>query len=393
MRQRRVLVPDATNRPALTVIRSLGRQGCELFAGSPTTWSLGSASRYASAVVIHPNPSSDPRGFVEALVEPLVLHDIGVIMPAADVTASALLEYRGLLPPSVQLVLPPERSLALAHDKIELTELACKLEVPVPEGFVARGSPIGDPRLTELGYPLVLKPRVSRYFDGRRWRGAKVRIAQDAEQLVKLAEEEHALATSDYLVQRKVPGEGRGVFLLAREGVIRCVFAHRRVREKPPWGGVSTLCEAADPEPVLVDYSERLMRALSWSGVAMVEFKWDPESRSAWLMEINGRFWGSMQLAVTSGIDFPWLLYQQAVLGIDTGSLDRKGEVRLWWLLGDLDHFLIRLTRQGISTFPAMLGDLARTRQHHRLDLDTFKLEDPVPFLYEAAERVVDLFR
>jgi predicted ATP-grasp superfamily ATP-dependent carboligase len=190
-----------------------------------------------------------------------------------------------------------------------------------------------------------------------------------------------------------VGGEGRGVFLLAREGRIEVSFAHRRLREKPPWGGVSTLCEAADPEPVLVEYSARLMRALKWSGVAMVEFKWDPESRSAWLMEINGRFWGSMQLAVTSGIDFPWLLYQQAVLGFDSGSIEREGEVRLWWLLGDLDHFLIRLTRQGLSELPAMLGDLARTRQRHRLDLDTFKLEDPVPLLYEAAERVADLFR
>ena len=56
----------------------------------------------------------------------------------------------------------------------------------------------------------------------------------------------------------------------------------------------------------LLDYSQRLMGALSWHGVAMVEFKSDGNNH--WLMEINGRFWGSLPLAICAGVDFPVLL-------------------------------------------------------------------------------------
>jgi predicted ATP-grasp superfamily ATP-dependent carboligase len=125
------------------------------------------------------------------------------------------------------------------------------------------------------------------------------------------------------------------------------------------------------------------MKALRWSGVAMVEFKYDPATGEAWLMEINGRFWGSMQLAVTSGVDFPWLVYQQEILGrrLEPSTIQR--DVRLWWICGDIDHFLLRLAHGGLAELPALLADLVRTRQGHILDCDTLKAHDPVPFLYE----------
>jgi predicted ATP-grasp superfamily ATP-dependent carboligase len=48
----------------------------------------------------------------------------------------------------------------------------------------------------------------------------------------------------------------------------------------------------------------------------MVEYRYDPASRQAWLMEINGRFWGSLPLASYSGAEFGWLTY--SVLGLKT---------------------------------------------------------------------------
>ncbi|MBD3868841.1 MAG: ATP-grasp domain-containing protein [Acidobacteria bacterium] len=386
-----VLVPDATNRAALTTIRSLGSRGCPVTAGAPARASLGVASRYAREFFLHPPPAIDPAGFTEAIAGKLRQTGIGVVMPAADVPASALLQHRELLPAGTRLVLPPEAALERAHDKIGLMDLAASIGVPVPRGFTARGDFRSDPKAGELSYPLVLKPRVSRYYTEQGWRNASVRIAADAEQVedyLKNCPEYEAL---DYLVQEKVPGEGRGVFLLARNGELQAVFAHRRIREKPPSGGVSTLCESAEPEPELLEYSRKLMSALNWSGVAMVEFKWDPETRRAWLMEINGRFWGSMQLAVASGVDFPWLLYCQEVLGeagpADTGASRR----RLLWILGDLDHFLLRLRRGDKPG--ALFRDLIGTRQGTSIDFDTFRMTDPYPFVLELFLMVRDTAR
>jgi len=41
----------------------------------------------------------------------------------------------------------------------------------------------------------------------------------------------------------------------------------------------------------------------------MVEFRVDARDGTAKLMEVNPRFWGSLQLSILSGADFPYLLY------------------------------------------------------------------------------------
>ena len=60
---------------------------------------------------------------------------------------------------------------------------------------------------------------------------------------------------------------------------------------------------AADPD--LVRRSRALLDAFGWCGVAMVEYKLDERTGTPYLMEVNGRFWGSLQLAIDAGVDFP----------------------------------------------------------------------------------------
>ncbi len=45
----------------------------------------------------------------------------------------------------------------------------------------------------------------------------------------------------------------------------------------------------------------------------MVEFKADARTGTPYLMEINGRFWGSLQLAIDAGVDFPAILVAAAL--------------------------------------------------------------------------------
>jgi len=381
----KVLVPDAGNRAALAVVRSLGRHGVPVVAGVSSRWALGGASRYA-VVTRHPDPRTDPDGFARAVAGCVRDLGIGAIMPTSDTATYALLARLDELPSGARLVAPDPSSLAIAHDKAALVELAAKVGVPVPDGFVTSGDPSDDPRLDSLGFPVILKPSASRFFEGGVWHGATVRVAEDRRQIREICRE-RGFENRSFLVQRRVPGEGRGLFALASKGNVSAVFAHRRLREKPPWGGVSTLCESAEPEPELRDYAERLLSALGWTGVAMVEFKWDPSSRRGWLMEINGRFWGSLQLAVASGVDFPWLAYRQEVLGEAIETMCPSKRVRLWWILGDMDQAFIRLSRGGFREIPELLRDLAKTRGGAQLDLDTWAWNDPLPLLYELAER------
>src|SRR6185312_113515 len=99
------------------------------------------------------------------------------------------------------------------------------------------------------------------------------------------------------ILQKFVPGQGKGVSGLCDHGRPVALYAHERLRDVRPSGSGSTLRRSVPLEPRLREPVERLLAELQWHGPVMVEFRDDGCSPPA-LMEVNGRFWGSTQLAV-----------------------------------------------------------------------------------------------
>src|SRR5258705_11049078 len=102
------------------------------------------------------------------------------------------------------------------------------------------------------------------------------------------------------------------MFALFDRGRLVAEFAPRRLREKPPAGGASVLSESRPVDPGLRDFAVRMLGPLGWHGVAMMEYKQDRRNGECVLIEVNGRFWGSLELAVDAGVDFPFLAFQLA---------------------------------------------------------------------------------
>jgi predicted ATP-grasp superfamily ATP-dependent carboligase len=157
-----------------------------------------------------------------------------------------------------------------------------------------------------VGWPIVVKPVASLRYDARGAQAFHVSYAGDAAELARQvgALESHC----DVLLQRYHAGEGHGVELLTDHGRPLAVFQHHRLHEVPITGGASSLRESVSVDPVMRDYAARMLAALRWTGLAMVEFRVGPDGPV--LMEINGRIWGSLPLAVKSGVDFPVHLAQ-----------------------------------------------------------------------------------
>ena len=123
----------------------------------------------------------------------------------------------------------------------------------------------------------------------------------------------------------------------------------------------------------------------------MVEYKVDERTGIPMLMEINGRFWGSLQLAVDAGVDFPRLLVECAEGRPPAASPPYRVGTRLRWWWGDVDQLLIRLrysaADQGLPEgSPGRLMALAEFMNLFRAGdrNEIFRLDDPVPFLHES---------
>ena len=384
---------DANQRSALAIIRSLGRRGIKVVAGDPSTHSLGGTSRYAAISVHYSDPSVHPDRFVSEVIEITHRLAIDTIIPATDLTTMLLLS-QSELSHIARVTSPPPSSYEQLTDKARLFELADRLGVHVPETrIVQTGTGIVE-AAREFGYPLVLKPARSRYLKGNRVVSTSVDIAHNSEELARKIGSLNWLADIPCLVKRFVPGHGAGVFALYGPSGPVAWFAHRRIREKPPAGGVSVLSESVPIDPTLQSAAEQILSAAAWIGVAMVEFRIGIDG-APYLMEVNGRFWGSLQLAIDSGIDFPWLAYQVAQGVHPTARPSYDIGSRLRWLLGDFDRLIMELRRSPLGsrhkakTLSAFMSSFVDPRCRQ----EVLRLDDLRPGLTELRQWLGALLR
>jgi predicted ATP-grasp superfamily ATP-dependent carboligase len=224
-----------------------------------------------------------------------------------------------------------------------------------------------------------------------------VAFAANEGELRQLYAEREDLAAYPSLIQERVSGAGVGVFALCDHGEMRVSFSHMRLREKPPSGGVSVLCESRAVDPVLRAQARRLLGSLGWHGVAMLEYKQNLRTGHAVLMEVNGRFWGSLQLAIDAGVDFPYLNHQLA-LGqpVEAPPSYRIGVRSRWWL-GDVDHLIARLRPRDGSAVDAqpwwrsVAAFLKWPAASERSEV--LRLEDPWPGCRELRRYIQDVAR
>jgi predicted ATP-grasp superfamily ATP-dependent carboligase len=385
----KVIVLDGAQRSALAAARSLGRQGIAVYTADTGTTCLASRSRFSAGHVQLPSPLASAENFTASIGTAAERLGATVLMPMTDASTMLLVQalQAGQLPPSTRLAAPPARAYEALSDKASLAALAGELGVPVPATTIARSRAELEQAVAATGYPCVLKPARSKVRQGDRLVSTSVSIIGDAGQLTSSRALDW-IEMTPYLVQEFIPGQGAGVFALYGGHGPVAWFAHRRVREKPPAGGVSVLCESVPVDPLMRDYAQRLLSSASWFGPAMVEFRIDPDGKP-WLMEINGRFWGSLQLSIDCGVDFPWLLYQlcreQEVRGPETYAVGQ----RLRWLLGDLDHLLLQLRGKGTATsFSAKLSAAGQFMNFFdtRARLEVCRLDDLGPFRQELTD-------
>jgi predicted ATP-grasp superfamily ATP-dependent carboligase len=385
-----VLVTDGEQRAALAAVRSLGRAGRRVLVAASHGPSLAGISRFTARSFVVPNALSDPQAFAGAVHALAAANQVDVILPITEPALLALLatresSSRPRIPfPSVDL-------FRRVSDKSVVLALAPELGIAVPEQRVVKNrEEAASLRAGALGFPLVLKPGRS-IADGAEGRvRLNVLHAADGSALeARLAQLPDA--AFPLLAQRRIVGPGVGVFLLVWEGQLKALFAHRRLREKPPAGGVSVYCESVPADSGLVDRSRALLERLGWQGVAMVEYKIDAATGTPYLMEINGRLWGSLQLAIDSGVDFPALLVASVLAEQPPPVTTWRTGVRLRWEWGNVDYLLARFRYSDAAlNLPTGAPTRCESLRTHGIlwrpgdHLEVLRASDPAPFLLES---------
>jgi predicted ATP-grasp superfamily ATP-dependent carboligase len=194
------------------------------------------------------------------------------------------------------------------------------------------------------------------------------------------------------LIQEYVPGTNYSVAAICKEGKPKGLCCIKVTRAWPPTGGNSCFRESVALEPRMKEYSEKLLEALDWYGIAEVEFRLDSRDNVPRLLEINPRFWGSLPVAVKSGVDFPYLLYRLAMDGDISPVFNYKVGIKGRFLEQDLLYIfsLFSQSAPNLSTQKGRCVSLMRWLKFYEPGIfyDLFDLEDPLPFVRNSEHSV-----
>lgn len=368
-----VATGELDDRKTLCAVRSLGRAGFDVTIASDSFRGRSFHSRFGKKRVRLPQAEIDGVAFVEALKRVAGKGGYDVLLPTTDRTTVLLSRHQAEFENLASMAVPSVEAGELCKDKFRLARFAGEIGIPVPGTFRLEDEAALDARLRGLSFPVMVKPRKGAG-------GVGAHIVHGKDELLRVfrelpRERDDVFDFSAPLLQQFVDGDVHEVNALCDHGELRVAMTQKRLLRYPRCG--AGIYNMSTDEPDLVETAERLLRALEWNGPAQVEFLRDRDSGRFWLLEVNGRFWGTMDLAVATGLDFPVLACRLA-LGerIPDRPAYRVG-LRYRW---PFPYALLHAMETG--RWWGAFRDFVLPRRATRSDIS---FSDPIPLLMELA--------
>jgi predicted ATP-grasp superfamily ATP-dependent carboligase len=382
-----VLVTDGHTRAGLAVVRSLARHGVSLLVLGAERFSPAFYSRKVKHAAQAPSPASAPQAFVEFALSAIREHKIQLAIPVTDHAALLFDRYRQSFEHHARLAMASSEALRSVLDKRRSLELARQLGVPCPRQFELK-APEQVPQMVEtLGFPIVLKQPGDPLDENVPRFDFRVLYAHNEAELHQYLQR-YCRSGVYPLFQECALGEVHNLCCLAARGETIAVHEYQSIRRRE---GTGVLRKVVEPTPELVGYARDLLRALLWDGVAHVAFFVDKPRGKTWFMEINGRFWASLEGSVHAGWDFPVWTYEYFL----HGKRPQPGPLQIGsmtcWHLGDLMALVSYWCGGEVPATGANPGKLRSTLQflggfHPAIHSETFHWSDPLPALIEKCQ-------
>lgn len=354
----KIVCTDGDYKNTLAIVRLLGKKGFEVSVISEKKHSLAAKSKWCRTEYVLGSPGSP--GYLDKLEEILIRDKIDLLLPVGYVSHDTIIKNKKRLAEHAVIPTVEYDTFKIAANKDKTADLARFLEIPVP-GSYRVDRPEDFSEITD--FPVVIKASEE---------GGSVCYAHNPQQLSELYEKvksEYAYHTSPPLIQEYIPGcNGYGFFAFYWKGTFVSGYCHQRVHMYPPTGGPSTMCKTIENGPVK-EYGKKLLDALEWHGVAMVEFKQHEVNGEFYLMEINPKYWGSLDCGIAAGSLLPY--YHAAyALGIEVDVKEHKKNALFFWPEYDLQYVLSARHK---------ILELARWFVHLFTVKSTFSFFDPKP--------------
>ncbi|RKY12507.1 MAG: hypothetical protein DRP65_00950 [Planctomycetota bacterium] len=376
----KILLTDGGLKHTLAALRYLSFKGHEVSVlGNNRACSR--FSRYVNRYICY-NPQSNfgIEHYCSVLLEEIRKHKYDLLIPIGSWSVECVSKYAEQINHYTKTIVADNKKIRMALNKRLSHDFVASIGVPVPTTFFPQKIEEIESFSAKVKYPVVIKAIMETG-------GSIVDYAYDQSDLqnkYNLMCRENSFSTDNLpMLQEYIDGTGWGFFALYQNGVCKQVFMHRRIREFPPSGGFSCCAESVFNEE-LKYYGLKILDHLKWHGIVMVEFRRRRADNKFFFLELNPKFWGSLELALASGANFPDLIARIAA-GEESGYSETYNVgLRFHWPLdGDIKHAFKK---------PAHAGSIIRDCLNPSVKSNIY-FADPMPVIIQFAQMLVMLFK
>jgi predicted ATP-grasp superfamily ATP-dependent carboligase len=317
---KKILLTDGNYKHTWAAARALSLAGyrVDVIGGSR---SISSKSKYVEKNVFSRLKLLDEN--IDSFIELIRNEKYELIIGIGANSISFLSENQNLISRYTKVLLPPTESLRTCLNKLETVDFALKLNIRVPETHMIKSYEDLINFQSEIRFPIIIKSALETV------KTYSTIYLEKYDQLNAENIRNIFHASSSNLIQERIYGKGEAFFAIYNKGKLIDFMMHERIRENPITGGPSTLARTIYKSDLMYA-GKKLLDNLNWHGIAMVEFKRD-ENGNLFLMEINPKFWGSLDLAISAGVNFPLLATEIALEDLNTPLKYHALETTFQW--------------------------------------------------------------
>lgn len=290
-----VLIPDGESPFAFHVLACLHQAGeIDVHLLSRTADAM---SRYSSAKKsFHVLP--DDCDYLECIGKLCAQLRVDLIMPVGLAAILYFAEQREVAEKLANLsLLDVPGNLQLVSDKGLLANFLRENYLPHPRSIT--NLECFDKIIHEFPMPVLIKPRIAGDGEG-------ILKFTDRTDIIRLVGTQTNFF-DEYLIQEYVDGYDIDCSVLCRDGVILAYTIQKTLYANRESYKPAEVIEFVHDAQVL-DVATRLMKTLKWTGIAHIDMRCRSSNSQVEIIEINPRFWGSIQGSLNVGVNFPSLM-------------------------------------------------------------------------------------
>ncbi len=331
-----VLLTDGEYKNTYAILRALKEKGLKVGIIFNSLHSMSIYSRFVDkrffikSNLLKNSSIEEFESYKNEVISILKSNKINVFIPVGNMSFHFASKYKEELEKLTRLLVVDKDCMQVAQNKEMTFKFAEKIGVPTPGTYYLNSVDDIEKIAGEVTFPCVVKK--TNFFEGG------VVYCNNKDELtnkLKIIMASRASNASYPIVQEYVSGPGTGFYGIFKNGKCINYFIHERIHEYPVTGGSSSFAKSIYNDK-LKELGAKVLEGLNWQGVAMVEFKKDIINGTYKLMEINPKYWGSLELSYRAGINFPYINYLIAMdKPLETTPQTYRENVYFRWILPD----------------------------------------------------------